>query len=154
MRTILITPEKNELNYRKEILSKKRNTAFTHQVFHFNESDYDSFYQEWINADPKERMYRYLYCDECGYPVGEAFYQFNHNKNRYELMILVEYDAREEGYGTEGLALMEEEGRKHQIDSYTCFSLPDNAKAVSFLQHHGFVQQDKEGEFLVYKKAI
>lgn len=154
MRTILITPEKDELNYRKEILSRKRNMAFSHRTFDFRESDYDSFYKEWIQADPKERMYRYLYCDECGYSVGEAFYQHNHEKSRYELMILVEYDAREEGYGTEGLALMEEEGRKNRIDSFTCSVLPDNAKAISFLEHHGFALQGKEDSSLIYKKAI
>lgn len=147
----LIVPEKEELSFRKKLHESKKTMAFAHQTEEFPETEWDDFYQKHVQADPKDELYRLLFCDGCMAFTAETSWKKDPELNGYVLNILVKGDMRREGYGKESLRLMKGEAISHGIHTFYAKVAPDNTDAQKFLEHEGF-QKIKEGkDTLLYR---
>lgn len=82
----------------------------------FQKEDWPAFYDHDVEADVKERVYRYIFCPKCNDFTGEVSWQYNQERNRYEIYILVSSSMRLEGYGRKGINLLKQMAAENGID--------------------------------------
>ena len=93
----LIKPERDELDYRAKLLTRPHNFDFGEEPQTFSEEDWDSFTKTWLSDDAKH-IYRYGYCEECGFSIGAASL-CSTSSDAYQLRILIDYNMRKCGFG-------------------------------------------------------
>lgn len=147
----LIVPEKEELSFRQKLHENKRTMAYAHGTDSFPSEDWDSFYTKHVQADPKDELYRLVFCDGCMEFTAETSWQKDNSLNGYLLNILVKGDMRREGYGHESLRLMKGEAISHGIHSFYAEITSDNTDAQKFLEHEGFHLIREENNSLLYR---
>ena len=147
----LIVPEKEELSFRKKLHESKKTMAYAHGTESFPEKDWDSFYAKNVQADPKDELYRLVFCDGCMEFTAETSWKKDPELNGYLLDILVKGDMRREGYGQESLRLMKGEAISYGIHTFYAKITPDNTDARKFLEHEGFQKQKEENNTVLYR---
>lgn len=147
----LIVPEKEELAFRQKLHESRNTMAFAHGTDAFPKSEWDSFYHKHVQADPKDELYRLLFCDGCMAFTAETSWKKDPDLNGYLLNILVKGDMRREGYGRETLRLMKGEAISHGIHSFYARTTSDNTDAEKFLEKEGFRKIREENDAVLWK---
>lgn len=131
----LIKPERSELDYRTKLLKRLHNFDFGEEPQTFNEEDWDTFKQTWLSDDPKY-IYRFGYCEECGFFVGAASLRST-SSDAYQLRILIDYNMRKCGFGASLLDQMLDLAKKNGASCVYLTLTPENPY-VSFFTKRGF----------------
>lgn len=147
----LIVPEKEELSFRKKLHESKGTMAYAHGTEAFPENQWDDFYHRYVQADPKDEMYRLVFCDGCMQFTAETSWKKDPELNGYLLDILVKGDMRREGYGEEALRLMKGEAISHDIHTFYARVTSDNQDGMKFLEHEGFQKIREEHDKVLYR---
>lgn len=145
---MLIRPAKDEMIFRTTLYERLHNWNFGTRPYSFAREDWDTFYRDYVEADPRERFYRYYYCETCGVFVGEIWWE-KANDGIYDLHILVERDMRGCGYGTRMLEEVETEARRQNIHTFRIQLLPENPYEVFFLRR-GFKTAGTDTTYLLH----
>ena len=111
----MIFPERDELKYRRKLLRDQATMEYAGGSVDFPEGQWDEWMEEWKDADPSEKYYALIFCDGCGYFVGENSYRKVDEKTA-ELTLLIEKSLRNEGYGGWALKTIGAEARKNGFD--------------------------------------
>ena len=112
-RLYLKVPQFEELWYRKQLLGDPKTMEFNkglddqtnnynyeNGTIDFDEVQWDDFYKEWI-VNNKNNFYAYIVRKEDGKFLGETFFVFDDENERYDSRILLEKSARKLGYANE-----------------------------------------------------
>ncbi len=143
---ILIQPTIKELSVRKKLHESKKTMAYKGEIEPFPESEFAGFMKEVVEADPKQQLYRLVFCDGCMDFTAETSWHFNKDLAGYQLDILVRGDMRREGYGKEALRLMCLEAQKYDIHRFYVIIDPQNTIAKTFLEAMKF-QKTENGYY-------
>lgn len=141
----LVKPELKELSYRRKLHESKNTMSFQNAADSFPKEAWLDFYRQIVEADPKESLYRYIFCPSCNDFTGEVSWQYNSEKNRYEIQLLIQYEMRREGYGRKGLNLIKQLAQEQQIADLYAVVAHTNP-AVGFFQHlkKEIVEEDQD----------
>lgn len=131
----LIKPEREELKYRSQLLKRPHNFDFGEQPQGFSEKDWDAFMELWLNDEPKH-IYRYGYCEECGFSVGAASLTATAS-DAYMLRILIDASVRKCGFGDALLMQMMDLAKENGANSIYLKLTPENPY-ISFFTKRGF----------------
>lgn len=149
----LVKPELNELNYRRKLHESALTMSDLGGAEAFPKAEWSSFYNRYIEADPKEFLYRYIFCPSCNDFVGEAQWKYDTEKQRYEIQIIVEHSLRLEEYGRKGIALLEKEAKEYGIDAlYACTDRKN--PAVGFFEHLGKKKAEEDQDTVTFLLSI
>ena len=131
----LIKPERDELDYRAKLLTRPHNFDFGEEPQTFSEEDWDSFTKTWLSDDAKH-IYRYGYCEECGFSIGAASL-CSTSSDAYQLRILIYYNMRKCGFGASLLDQMLELAKKNGA-SRVYLTLTPETPYLPFFTKRGF----------------
>lgn len=149
----LILPEMDELAYHAKLLSDPRTMAFRPGTIEFTEKQYDSFAEHWLEQDdPSEKMFRLIYCDGCGYFVGEVSYE-KVAEDSAELTLIIQNDLRESGYGGWTLKEISRIAEENGIRTFRVTVNPETNSSLEFLLKRGFRVIESGGERAVLSAA-
>ena len=141
----LIIPEGEELQFHDALMEDRLTMA---QVQIPDGLDPASWKDTWASADPRDRLYRQVYCDGCGYSVGEASYE-RIGTNRAALWLLIMGDMREAGYGRSALKLIAAEACRNGIELFEV-QLKEQSPYEAFILHRGFKKTETREGWCVY----
>ena len=119
----LHVPNRDELNYRQQLLSDSATMAYNAPWFppdgciDFPEEKWDDFLAEWIDRRP-DRFYAYLRRISDGSFIGEVDYRRSPACGKWDTGIVIHSSYRGFGYGEEGLRLLVEHA--FLVDGVTC----------------------------------
>ena len=144
----LVKPERSELAYRKKLYDRQLTTSHQPASSLFPKEEWDRFYQAYVEADPKQAVYRYIFCPACNDFTGEVSWLYHPEKNRYEMQIMIASEMRREGYGRKGVRLLQQLASENKIGPLYAVVEKDNP-AVGFFDHLGF-HHEEEDHFYLY----
>lgn len=145
----MIFPEREELKYRRKLLADEGTMEYAGGSVDFPESQWDKWLEGWKDADPSEKYYALIFCDGCGYFVGENSYRKTADRTA-ELSLLIEKDLRNEGYGGWALKTIGAEAEKNGIDELM-IRIRRNHPDKRFFKKRGFRVVSREGQDIVMK---
>jgi hypothetical protein len=144
-----VQPELSELNYRRKLHESSLTMSDLHGPDAFPKEEWAAFYKQYAEADPKEFLYRYIFCPSCNAFVGEVQWKYDYEKKRYEIQIIVEHSLRLEEYGRKGIALLEKEAEANDIDAlYACTDRKN--PAVGFFEHLGKKKAEEDQDTVTF----
>ncbi|MBE6121526.1 MAG: GNAT family N-acetyltransferase [Erysipelotrichaceae bacterium] len=142
----LILPETYELEYHAKLLGDARTMAFRPGTVDFPEEQYDRFCEYWFaEENPAERMFRLIYCEGCGYFVGEVSYE-RVAEDSAELTLIIQKDLRESGYGGWTLKEIARIAQENGIRTLRVTVNPETNESLEFLLKRGFSKIEKDAE--------
>ena len=130
----LVKPDLSEMKYRKKLHESPATMSYIGHPESFPKENWQAFYDHDVEADIKERAYRYIFCPKCNDFTGEVSWQFNQERNRYEIHILVSSSMRLEGYGRKGINLLKQLAAENGIDELYAVVAKTNP-ATGFFEH-------------------
>lgn len=146
----LVKPDLDEMYYRAKLYASSNTMNGNTEAF--PKEEWESFYRQNVECDPKDRFYRYQYCPDCADFTGELGWVHNKAKKRYELFIRIQYERRNDGYGKDGIENLLKAARKNGITKLYAVVSKDN-KAAGFFEHIGMHKEPDEGNSFVFSKA-
>jgi GNAT superfamily N-acetyltransferase len=144
----LIRPELNELSFLSKMLGSRRTMDWCGSTISFPKDKWADFYKEYVEADPKDKFFRLIYCPGCNDFVGAVCYQWNQEFSRYDLGLLIDAGKRFCGYGRWALEAIKKTAAKSGISSLWV-TIQKNNTAIDFLEKYGFVKEKEDGEILL-----
>jgi len=139
----LLIPEGEELNFHSELIS---DTVTMRGIRILNETDPENWKNQWTDEDMRDHCYRLIYCEGCGYSVGEVSYRKT-SDDTAELWLLILGDLREEGYGAAVLKQIAEIAGKNGIRKFE-IHLPADHPHRSFFEKRHFTEAKCENEIV------
>lgn len=144
-----IKPDLDELSYRKKLLSNRRTMNFGTGTEDFDESLWDSWYDKWIECDPADRYFRLIYCNGCGYYVGETGYERAEDGSAL-IHLLIGADNRESGYGSSGLKHIASAALKNGMGTLSV-RMHQTSPYFRYMKKRGFKPVVQEGDMILMK---
>ena len=129
----LVKPTIDNLYLRTQLLADEDTMAFNHDyggTLKFPKENYEKWLAKWVNGE--KRHYYYVFNDDEF--VGEAAYYIDDNE-RYQLSIIILYQHRHKGYGTQVLHLLIEDAKQHGVDVLYDEVAYDNPAIEIFLKN-------------------
>lgn len=145
-----IKPDMEELGFRKELLSDRRTMDFGTGTIAFDEDEWESWYGKWVEGDPKKNYYRLIYCEGCGYFVGETGYERAEDGSAC-VHILIDVDLRDSGYGSAALKHIASVAMENGMDTLSA-KMDKHSPYFRFMKRRGF-KAVSIGEDTVLMKA-
>ncbi len=146
-----IKPDLEELSYRKKLLSNKRTMNFGTGTEDFDEDVWESWYDKWIGCDPSDRYFRLIYCNGCGYYVGETGYERAEDGSAL-IHLLIGADNRESGYGSSGLKHIASTALENGMDTLSARMHLSNPY-FRYMLKRGFKPVALDGDVILLKAA-
>lgn len=144
-------PNKEDLWYRKHLLSDEQTMTYNHNyggTINFDEDRWQSWYDKWINTN--DYFYAYL-VNERNEFIGEISYRLDYDK--YICSIIIESKYRHNGYGKLGLDLLCEIAKSNNIDCLYDDIANDNSSINLFL-NNGFKIEYTTSQITMVKKVL
>lgn len=149
----LYIPQIDDLWFRKLIMSDEATMSYNHAwggTIDFPESNWADWYDRWIGKNDDSKFYRYLINEKSEF-VGEIAYHFTGKEYIANVIVYAKY--RNRGYGAEGLRLLCEEAKKHEIEALYDDIAIDNPSIKMFLGM-GFIEEYRTKEIIMLKKMM
>ena len=147
-------PSLAELWFKAEMLADPKTMSYNHAyggTIAFPEKARPGWYEDWIEADPKDRFYAYLQRED-GTFVGEIAY--HHDDDGVCLAdVLIHERYRQQGYGREGLELLCQIATENGITEIYDDMAIDNP-AYGMFRKAGFEEIRRDAEVILLKKKI
>ena len=141
----LIMPEsEEELQFHETMLA---NRASTEGIRILPDQDPSAWKAHWGEPDTAKTCYRLVYCDGCGYFVGDVGYRCTAD-NAADLWLMVLGDMRRDGYGSEVLKQIAKEAAKNGITAFRVV-LPADHPDLEFFRKRYFRDTESDGERIV-----
>lgn len=144
-----IKPELDELSFMKKLLSKKRTMNFGTGTVDFDESVWNDWYERWVRCEPADRYFRLIYCNGCGYYVGETGYE-RANDGSAMIHLIIDADNRESGYGSAGLKHIASIALENGMDTLSV-RMHQSSPYFRYMIKRGFKIAAREDEFILLK---
>ena len=145
----LLKPERNELIYRRKLLGSRNTMAFAGGTVPFPKEEWQTFYDTWVDTDPKDSFYGFVYCGGCMDFVGSARYAKNAETGEYESFILIHASHRNSGYGRWAVKLLKEKARENGIDALHAH-VRRSWNCSGFLEKTGFTETGSDEDTIHY----
>ena len=149
----LYIPQIDDLWFRKLIMSDEATMSYNHAwggTIDFPESNWADWYDRWIGKYDDSKFYRYLINEKSEF-VGEIAYHFTGKEYIAHVIVYAKY--RNRGYGAEGLRLLCEKAKKHEIEALYDDIAIDNPSIKMFLGM-GFIEEYRTKEIIMLKKLM
>ena len=117
----------------------------------FPESKWEDWYDYWIINHDNKRFYRYL--KEGDTYVGEIAYHLDEKRNVWIADVIIPFEYRGKGYGTQGLGLLCEAAANNGIAILYDDIAIDNPGISIFLKA-GFCEEYRTDEYIMLKKVL
>ncbi len=143
----MIFPDREELKYRRKLLADKGTMEYAGGSIDFPESQWDEWLAGWKDADPSKKYYALIFCDGCGYFVGENSYR-KVADGKAELSLVIEKSLRNEGYGSWALKTIGAEAEKNGINELVIRIRRDHPDK-KFFRKRGFRVVSKDDRYAV-----
>ncbi len=152
----LYKPTIHELGFRQSLLSDEKTMSYNHAwggPIPFPESEWERWYQRWLEAPVFQQYYRYLYHTGSKNFVGEAAYYYDEKKKIYicDVIILAKY--RNRGFGSAGIRLLCEAAKKNGIMTLYDDIAADNPSYQLFLKN-GFEIDYQDNTIVMVRKTL
>lgn len=151
-----VIPKLEQLSFRQELLRDKETMAYNDKwggTIDFPKEQWEGWYKDWILADSKDKLYRYLFETEKQCFVGEAAYHFSKSDNAYIVNIIVHSRFRGKGYGNEALKQLCDYAKKTGIEELCDTIALDNPSIKLFLKN-GFNEILRNDEHIKVRKRL
>lgn len=148
-------PLLEELRFRQQLLSDEQTMAYNDRwggAVGFPQDRWADWYSRWVEH-PDRRFYAYLYSEEEKAFVGEAAYHFDEELDGCIVDVIVHSRYRGRGYGTQGLQLLCEQGRRDGLEALYDDIADDNPSLFLFLKN-GFERVRDTEEGILVKKVL
>lgn len=142
----LLIPEQEDLNYH-DCLMKHGPTL--HGIRIVPGTDPTLWKEDWRNSERKDRIYRLIFCEGCGYYVGEAAYRKTEGTEA-NLWLLIDGDLRREGYGAAVLKKLAKMACESGIRTFAVCVYADHPN-LDFFRKRGFQETDESEGVLTLK---
>ena len=143
----LIIPEsEEELQFHESMLGNKASVT---GIRILPEQDPSAWKDRWSEADTKDICYRLVYCDGCGYFVGDTGYRRT-SEDCADLWLMILGDLRKDGYGSAVLKQIAKEAKANGIKEFRVV-LPKDHPDVEFFRKRYFQEEESAGECVILK---
>ncbi len=143
----LIIPEsEEELQFHEKMLE---NRASVTGIRILPDQDPSAWKDRWSEPDADETCYRLVYCDGCGYFVGDTGYRRT-AQDRADLWLMILGDMRNDGYGSAVLKQIAKEAGAHGIREFRVV-LPAGHPDIGFFRKRYFTEEGSSGECVILK---
>lgn len=99
----LVKPELSELNYRRKLHESALTMSDLRGAEAFPKEEWSTFYNRYIEADPKEFLYRYIFCPSCNDFVGEVQWKYDAESSAMKSRSLLNIHCAWKNMGARGL---------------------------------------------------
>lgn len=147
-----IKPEFEELEYHQKFLNSRKTMSFHHGTIPFEKDKWESFYKEWVDCNPEDRVFRLVFCPGCLDFVGEMAYR-KLDSETMEGYFLVKYEHRHEGYGQSILEELVRQGKERHFSYLILHTYADNP-SIPFLIKRGFFQKETRKNIVTMKLIL
>ncbi|MBQ7992598.1 MAG: GNAT family N-acetyltransferase [Solobacterium sp.] len=141
-----VKPEFSELSYVKKLLENKNTMDWLGQTIPFPREEWQSFYEKYVEADPKDRYFRLIWCPGCGDYVGMISYFHCQKTGNHEMALLIDSARRMCGYGRSGLRELKKAARSTGISTLHA-RVPKTDTAWDFLERYDFEREGEDEKF-------
>ncbi|MBR2702509.1 MAG: GNAT family N-acetyltransferase [Erysipelotrichaceae bacterium] len=150
----LVIPKLEDLWFREKLLADEETMSYNHAwggTISFSEEKWQKWYDRWVINHENKRYYRYLK-DEKGF-VGEIAYHYDPEYDGYVADVIIFFQFRGRGYGSQGLKLLCEAAKENGIKILYDDIAIDNM-AISLFKKQGFFEVNRTDEKIILKKDL
>ena len=150
----LYKPELKDLWFREKFMNDPETMSYNNAwggTIPFLEDEWEDWYDYWITNHENKRFYRYL--KEGGQFVCEIAYHLDGKRNIWVADVLVPYEYRGKGYGTQGLKLLCEAAADNGVKILHDDIAIDNP-GISLFIKAGFSEEYRTEEYNMLKKEL
>ena len=152
----LYKPDIEDLWFRERFMSDDKTMSYNAAwggTIPFPRSEWQSWYDEWVNCDNCRRFYRYLKDLDSGEYVGEAAYHFDDERSLWLADIIIASEFRGKGYGGLGLKMLCEAAAGNGIEVLYDDIAIDNPAVRMFIKF-GFTEEYRTKDIVMLKKDL
>ena len=149
-------PEPAELAFRQALLADAATMSYNHAwggTVPFPPERWPAWYARWVDADPRERFYRYIRCAETGRFVGEAAYHVEPETGLVLANVIVAAPLRGRGFGGAALERLCACASARGIPAM-CDRIALDNPAVALFLAHGFVEVSRDAEAVLLRRNL
>ena len=150
----LVIPKLEDLWFREKLLADEETMSYNHAwggTISFSEEKWQKWYDRWVINHENKRYYRYLK-DEKGF-VGEIAYHYDPEYDGYVADVIIFFQFRGRGYGSQGLKLLCEAAKENGIKIlYDDIAIGN--MAISLFKKQGFFEVNRTDEKIILKKDL
>lgn len=153
---ILYSPKLEDLWFRKMFMADEETMSYNHNwggTIPFPEENWPEWYDYWIAHPEGKRFYKYLQDESTGEFVGEIAYHYDEEEQKYIADVIVHAKYRGKGVGEQGLLLLCEAAKEHEIEVLYDNIAIDNPAIKLFLKA-GFYEEYRTDEIIMLRKDL
>ncbi len=139
----LMIPEGEELNFHEELLHDSETIK---NIMILPDQDPAGWREFWQEKNALDYCYRMVYCDGCGYFVGDVSYRRT-AEDKADLWMMISGDLRNAGYGAAVLKLIAEVAVKNGIYKFR-IRMKKGHPNMEFFRKRGFTESRTEGDIV------
>ena len=144
----LMIPEGNEeLSFHEHMLKDRTSIE---GITILKETDPKGWKDAW-QTEAKDRVYRLVYCDACGYFVGDVAWK-KQSEDDALLWLMIQGDLRASGYGSAVLKQIAK-SVKGTLKTFTIILPPDHPQ-LSFFTNRGFQEIERTPEHITLRAEV
>lgn len=150
----LYKPDLKDLWFREKIMNDPDTMSYNNAwggTIAFPESKWEDWYDYWIINHDNKRFFRYL--KEGDTYAGEIAYHLDEKRNVWIADVIIPFEYRGKGYGTQGLGLLCEAAANNGIAILYDDIAIDNPGISLFLKV-GFCEEYRTDEYIMLKKEL
>lgn len=150
----LYKPDLKDLWFREKFMNNPDTMSYNNAwggTIAFPEDKWEDWYDYWIINHDDKRFYRYL--KEGDTFVGEIAYHLDEKRNVWIADVIIPFEYRGKGYGTQGLGLLCEAAANNGIAILYDDIAIDNPGISLFLKA-GFCEEYRTDEYIMLKKVL
>lgn len=152
----LYRPTMDELVFRESLMADEKTMSYNHAwggTIPFPKTEWEKWYNRWIEGSAFQRFYRYLYDAESKNLVGEVAYHYDEKMKIHICDVIVLAKYRNMGFGMAGIRLLCDAAKENGISMLYDDIAADNPSYKLFLKN-GFEIDYQDDAVVMVKKAL
>lgn len=153
-----VIPQKEELDYRKKLLSDPKTMEYNKEyggTIDFKKEKWDAWYSKWIKSDNHNYYYAYIKDNKINKYIGEIAYHKDPDTECAMLNIIIEHKYRGHGYSTNSLKKLIKTAFINGYTEVRDTIAIDNITAQKIFKKFGFHKANNQSqEYIDFRMTI
>ena len=152
----LYKPTIEELGFRESLMADEKTMSYNHAwggTIPFPQTEWEKWYNCWLEGSAFQRFYRYLYNAESKDFVGEVAYHYDEKRKIHICDVIVLAEYRNMGFGSAGIQLLCDAAKENGVTMLYDDIAADNLSYKLFLKN-GFEIDYQDDTVIMVKKTL